>query len=106
MPRRVVFRPSAQSDLAELFDYIAENGGPRPAHNYLDRIEAACLSLAEFPERGTIRDDLYPGIRIIGFERRASIAFLVTDTSVRIVRVFYGGRQFPDNWEEPEDPAL
>jgi toxin ParE1/3/4 len=39
------------------------------------RIETYCFGLTDFPERGTMRDDLWPGLRTVGFERRATIAF-------------------------------
>jgi toxin ParE1/3/4 len=45
-----------------------------------------------FPERGTRRDDLRPGLRIVGYRRRVTIAFHVGDDSVTIDRVLYGGR--------------
>ena len=45
-----------------------------------------------FPERGAQRDDLRPGLRVIGFERRVTIAFHITSETVVIDRVFYGGR--------------
>jgi toxin ParE1/3/4 len=50
--------------------------------------------LAHFPERGTKRDDILPGLRTIGFERRAMIAFRVLKTRVEIVTIAYGGRDF------------
>lgn len=103
MARAIIFRPAAEADLIELFDYVAGASSPHRAGQYIDRIEAACLALAEFPERGSLRNDLYPNIRIIGFERRASIAFIIDDHTVRIVRVFYGGRQFPENWDDVND---
>ena len=46
-------------------------------------------------ERGHKRDDIRPGLRIAGFQRRVTIAFTVTETRVTILRLFYGGR----NWE-------
>jgi toxin ParE1/3/4 len=52
------------------------------------------MALGTFPERGTRRDDLAPGLRTIGFERRATIAFRVGRTDVVIVRIFYGGQDF------------
>ena len=45
-----------------------------------------------FPDRGIKRDDLRPGLRILGFERRAAIALQVTADSVTILRILYGGR--------------
>ena len=47
-----------------------------------------------FPERGTRRDDIRPGLRTMGFERRATIVFQVRKSEVVIVRVLYGGRNF------------
>ncbi len=52
------------------------------------------MSLATAPERGTRRDDLFPGLRTVGFERRVTIAFRVLDQQVEIVTIAYGGRNF------------
>src|SRR3981189_2942305 len=54
----VYFRPGREADLAGLYDYSAEAAGTRIAAGYIDRIEAACLALADYPERGTRRDDI------------------------------------------------
>lgn len=98
MKLKIVFRPAAENDLIALYQYIAENSGLQRAGAYIDRIEQACMTLADFPARGTKRDDLHPGLRITGFERRVSIAFVVENDAVRILRIFYGGRDFPDEW--------
>ncbi|WP_426122606.1 type II toxin-antitoxin system RelE/ParE family toxin [Pararhizobium sp. PWRC1-1] len=100
MAYKIVFRPFAENDLVALYEYIAENSSHDRAGAYIARIEHACISLAEFPFRGAKRDDLYPGLRIIGFERRASIAFVVESETVRILRIFYGGRDFPEDWDD------
>jgi len=99
--RRLVFSPEAENDLRELYLYIAARSGPRRALDYVERIEVQCASLREFPERGTQRDDLWPGLRVIAFERRVSIALLVAGDTVTILRILYGGREldsaFPKN---------
>jgi toxin ParE1/3/4 len=92
--RKVYFRPLAAADLMALYDYIADKVGPAVADGYLDRLEAACMALATFPERGTRRDDILPGLRTLGFEGRATIAFRVLRTRVEIVTIAYGGRDF------------
>lgn len=84
----------AEDDLLSLYDYIAVQAGRRTAGDYIARIEAACMSLRNAPLRGTPRDDIKPGLRVIGFERRAVIAFRVVRSEVVIVRVFYGGRDY------------
>jgi toxin ParE1/3/4 len=99
----VRFRPSAAADLASLYDHIADRAGPRIAGDYLSRIEAACRRLDAFPERGTRRDDLAPGLRTIGFERRVTIAFRVLGRVVEIVAIAYGGRDFEPELLEGEE---
>ncbi|UYN94767.1 MAG: type II toxin-antitoxin system RelE/ParE family toxin [Enhydrobacter sp.] len=95
MKRRTVsFSPAALDDLRRLGDWIAERAGVDVASHYIERIEAYCDDLAYSGERGRLREDLRPGLRIIGFERRVAIAFTVSDDEVLILRVYYGGR----NW--------
>ncbi len=89
--RAVVYAPEALQDLIDLYDRIAEGAAPAIAAGYLGRIEAFCANLAFASERGRRRDDIRPGLRIIGFERRITIAFSVGERSVTILRLFYGG---------------
>jgi toxin ParE1/3/4 len=90
----VRFQPRARADLLALYNYIADAAGTGVAEAYIARIEAACLSLRTFPERGTRREHIRPGLRTMGFERRATIAFIVETETVVIVRIFYGGQNF------------
>jgi toxin ParE1/3/4 len=90
----VSFRPLAEADLFALYRYIAAEAGHAVAGAYIGRIEAACLALETFPERGTRRDDIRPGLRTMGFERRATIVFQVLKTEVVIVRIFHGGQDY------------
>jgi toxin ParE1/3/4 len=89
---RVEFSPEALGDLIDLYDYIAVRDGAERAMGYIDRIEDCCRKLSVFPDRGIRRDDLRPGLRILGFERRAVIALQITADTVTILRVLYGGR--------------
>ena len=93
--RPVLFSPEARDDLFALYDWIAAAASPDAALSYVERIEAYCLGFAHASERGHRRDDIRLGLRIVGFERRVTIAFTVDETRVVILRVFYGGR----NWE-------
>lgn len=97
---KVVFRPTAAADLKDLYLAIAEVAGHERAGGYLDRIEVACLTLQTYPERGTVRDRVLPGLRIIGFERSASIAFRVVGDTVEILRILRKGRDIPEEWSE------
>jgi toxin ParE1/3/4 len=90
----IVFRPQAEIDLFALYSYIAEKAGRAIAGSYIERLEATCLALGTFPERGTRRDDIRPGLRLMGFERRATVVFHVGDRTVTIVRILYGGQDY------------
>jgi len=89
---RVVFSPEAREDLFQIYSYIASQGFPDRAFEYICRIEEFCLSFRTFPYRGNPADQYRPGIRTVGFERRIEIAFEVTPAEVVIYRVLYGGR--------------
>jgi toxin ParE1/3/4 len=43
------------------------------------------MSLQALPERGTLRVDLRPGLRLMGFEHCVLIAFMVSSSSVAIL---------------------
>jgi len=92
----VIFTPRAERQLDSLYAYIAAHGGELRADNYVSGIVADCQSLATFPERGTMRDDVRPNLRIMGHARRVTIAFSVNITTeiVAIHGVFYGGQDF------------
>ena len=94
--REVVFAPEARDDVFALFDWISAAAGKGAASKYLERLEAYCLSFDLASERGTRRDDVREGLRVVGFERRIAIAFTVDDARVTILRVLHGGR----DWQE------
>jgi toxin ParE1/3/4 len=64
--------------------------------SFVERLENGCLRFDFASERGYARDDLLPGLRIAGFERRVTMAFVVMEEQVSILRFFYGGR----DWEK------
>ena len=61
MPR-LLKRPEAESDLDEIWLYIAQDN-PHNADRFLDRLQERCWALADFPQMGTSRDDLKAGLR-------------------------------------------
>ena len=89
---KVVFDRRAQRELTELYDYIHDESGVERAASFVADIRDYCLGFAAFPERGTPREDIAPGIRIVGYRRRVSIAFRVSGDQVLVLGIFYGGR--------------
>lgn len=92
MRYEIRFTTAALDDLAGIYDHAAERSGPLTAFNYVERIRGHCRGFADFPARGTYRDDIVPGLRIVGFERRVTIAFHIEPERVVFDRILYGGR--------------
>jgi toxin ParE1/3/4 len=89
---RVQYEPNALDDLINLYDHIVEQGNPINALRYIERIGAKCDSLATFPLRGKSLESLRSGLRLVGFERKVTIAFAIVGDTVRIVRVLSHGK--------------
>lgn len=103
-PYHVVLDEPAWRDLRDIFDYINSRAGPVVAGRFTTKLYEYCVGLSHTPERGTRRDELTPGLRTIGYRRRATIAFRV-DQSERIVMIlgiYYGGRNYVDDFSDPD----
>jgi toxin ParE1/3/4 len=94
--RAVIYAAKAGDDLDWIYDTIADASSAFTADRYDQRIRAFCENLDYGSERGSRRDDLRPGLRVVGFERRVTVAFIVEPHQVVVLRVFYGGA----NWED------
>lgn len=95
----VVFSPEAESQLIALQSHLAAAASPEIAGNYIEKIIEQCERLQTFPMRGTLRNDIRPGLRTFGFQRRVTIAFDVTVDMVTILGIFYGGQDFETAFE-------
>ena len=104
MARSVVFAPEALADLQTLYDIIADASLPARAFAYAEGLRQFCPGLADFPERGTRRDAIRPGLRTLGYRRRVTVAFHVTGTTMVIDRLLYGGRDLEGLLREDEAP--
>lgn len=90
----VVLDPQASIDLDEIYIWVASHANEAVADRYTQRLLTFCGRLRMAPQRGVVRDDFRPGARLIGFERSVSVAFVVTEDEVRILRLLYRGRRF------------
>ena len=97
---RIVWHPKARVDLLALYGWIAEQADPDTAFEYTSKIERYTAKLANFPDRGTPRDDLVPHMRTIPYRRRTLIAYRVVDEGVEILAIVHGGRDFGRVFEE------
>lgn len=96
MTYTVRFAPEATDQLGALYRHIASSASLTVAADYVDAIVAHCEGLAVFPHRGTMRDDIRPGLRTSSYKKRAVIATFVDEEAeqITILGVFYGGQDY------------
>lgn len=58
MKYRVVLLPEAKRDIVGFHGYVAVHDSPEKADRLVVELENACLSLAQFPERGNVPKEL------------------------------------------------
>jgi plasmid stabilization system protein ParE len=76
--------------------YIAIQASPLVAKRYMDGLFDFLSDFDTFPERGHLRDDLLPGLRISGYKKSATVAVVVHQPHVYVVGVFFGGEHYDD----------
>lgn len=93
MSYRILFHPAVSSDLDEISQWLIDYAGPASAARRLAEIEAVIDSLAQLPHKGTVRDEIAPGLRAVPAGRKAVIAFTVDDAAreVLIHAITYAG---------------
>ena len=92
MTRRLVVTPEAKAQLNSLYEYLAREASLDIATRYIDAVMARIAGLTDFPNRGTSRSDLRPGLRTVPFRRRLTIAYAVTPREVRIIGIARAGQ--------------
>ena len=93
---RIVFRPEAETDLLEIYQYIVQaSSNIKVAFEFTERLRSACFKLEYFPERGAKRDEIMRDLRILTHERKTVIAYFIIDGIVIISNIFHAGR----DWE-------
>ncbi|WP_334361333.1 MULTISPECIES: type II toxin-antitoxin system RelE/ParE family toxin [unclassified Bradyrhizobium] len=81
----------AERDLLEIWIRIAADKGPDTADHWIDRIEARCRQLAEFPESGPARPDIADDARMMVMARWLAL-YEITKGGVRIMRIVDAAR--------------
>lgn len=103
---RVVEKPDAFTDYIATTEHIERWTENRAlANRTVDAIRTFIKSLNVVPHRGTKRDDLRPGLRIVPFGKRTAVAIEIDDDAriVTVLRVFYGGRDYEAVLGRPSD---
>jgi len=86
----IIKRPRALIDLAEIWDYIADDSEAR-ADSFVTTIDVKFHTLAKQPGIGRLRDELAAGLRSLPVGRYV-IFYLSLADGVEIIRVLHGAR--------------
>jgi len=86
----IIKRPRVLSDLAEIWDYIADDSEVR-ADAFVATIDAKFQTLAKQPGIGRMRDELATGLRSLPIGRYV-IFYLSLADGIEIIRVLHGAR--------------
>ena len=98
--RKVVYAETAREDLLRILQWLAEKASVSSAIDIVGDLESFIDRLDVASERGTLRDDISTGLRMISHER-ADIAILVDEETVLITRIFYGGEDYEQALRRP-----
>lgn len=90
--RRTIFTSRARRDLAEAWDYIADEN-LIAANNFLHRVEKAVELLEQMPGIGHSRPDA-PSQYRFWTVKPYLLAYRFTSKSLTILRVIHGARDF------------
>jgi toxin ParE1/3/4 len=87
---KLVFRPEAEADLADIYDHIAADS-PARAKRFVALLRERCGALRQHPRMGRTRDELRPGLRSLPVERYLVI-YRVREGAVEVAAVIHGSR--------------
>ena len=90
---RIRMTAEAERDLQSFYDAISARASANMARGYVNRIIGYLSGFDQFPKRGSLRNHIRKGLRVVGFERRVAIAFIVETEEVVVVRILYGGKK-------------
>ena len=89
MPQ-VTRRPLAETDILEIWDYIADDS-LTAADRWVDHLDEQFRVLATQPMMGRARDELALGVRSCPFGRYV-VFYVPLDDGIDVVRVLHGAR--------------
>jgi toxin ParE1/3/4 len=89
---KLTYAPLAQDDIKNLSAYIARDK-PNAARKWVQKVRQKCRLIAKNPGIGDSREDLGTGVRCT-YLGDYNIYFRVRASSVEVMRVMRGGRDF------------
>lgn len=86
--RRLTITPDARVDINDIRLYTQQRWGVDQRRRYGNRLMQEIRSLVDYPERGSSRDNLYPGCRSPRVQRHVAY-YRITDDEIIVGRVLH-----------------
>lgn len=99
--RRLIWAPSAEQDLHEIWRYFARVASEHIADKLLRDIAQTAGRLGDRPYIGRSRDEVLPGLRSV-LAHPYAVFYRVNNENVEIVRVLHERRDFPSALKNQE----
>jgi toxin ParE1/3/4 len=84
----VALRPTARTDLSDIWDYTLTAWSQDQAVTYLDGLGQVFEKLATFPDMARLRDEFTPPVRIFPYQQHM-IIYTAHDTTLDVIRVLH-----------------
>jgi toxin ParE1/3/4 len=85
--------PRVRSDIDAIWDYTVATWSVQQARHHLNGLSDVCMDLADSPELGNCRDELYEGLRVYPSGRHL-VFYLIMDKGIDVVRILHGSMDF------------
>ena len=93
--------PRASQDIEAIADYLATQSSLASAESFLKGIDATLNRVAQFPQIGRKRNELYPGLRSLPYKQYL-IFYRLLDDAIEVFRIISGYQDVTALFEESE----
>ena len=103
---KVLRHPKVRNDLIQIAQFLQFHSSIITSERKIRSIENRINRLRRFPHVGTLRDDIYPGVRAIPVAEKGVLCFKVDDETrtVFLICIAYAGQNWQGVLEERAGP--
>lgn len=101
MSRICRITPRGSQDIEEIADYLAIQNSLASAETFLSGVNSALQRIAQFPQIGRKRDELYPDLRSLPYKQYL-IFYRLLEDEIEIFRVVSGYQDLAALFEPEE----
>jgi len=85
MDYRIRFHVQAEAEIDQIYADIRDAAGSAIAGHYVGGLYDFLAGFRTFPKRGTVREGPVAGLRLVGYRRSCTVAFVVEGDRVTVL---------------------